>query len=99
MAQFKTKIILTLKTEGVTYLADEVLDIDEARAAEINKTLETAFPTLSPVLVPVDAEAKEPEEKKPTKDELKAELKELGVEYPAKATVAQLSELLETAKK
>ena len=104
MAQYQTKIILTLKSEGLTFLAGEVLDITDERAADINEQLESAFPTLSPVLVPLDKapeldENKTPDDKAPTREELKAELKALGVEYPSRATIAQLTELLEAAKK
>ena len=106
MAQYQTKIILTLKSEGLTFLAGEVLDITDERAADINEQLESAFPTLSPVLVPLDKaqddkapDDKAPDDKAPTRDELKAELKALGVEYPSRATIAQLTELLEAAKK
>ena len=96
MAQYQTKIILTLKSEGLTFLAGEVLDITDERAADINEQLDSAFPTLSPVLVPLD---NTPDDKAPTREELKAELKALGVEYPSRATIAQLTELLEAAKK
>ena len=113
MAQYQTKIILTLKSEGLTFLAGEVLDITDERAADINEQLESAFPTLSPVLVPLekapeldevktptnDPDDNTPDDKAPTRDELKAELKALGVEYPSRATIAQLTELLEVAKK
>ena len=118
MAQYQTKIILTLKSEGLTFLAGEVLDITDERAADINEQLESAFPTLSPVLVPLDKapeldenktpddktptndpDDNTPDDKAPTRDELKAELKALGVEYPSRATLAQLTELLEAAKK
>lgn len=101
MAQYQTKIILTLKSEGLTFLAGEVLDITDERAADINEQLESAFPTLSPVLVPLDKAQDDntPDDKAPTRDELKAELKALGVEYPSRATIAQLTELLEAAKK
>ena len=110
MAQYQTKIILTLKSEGLTFLAGEVLDITDERAADINEQLESAFPTLSPVLVPLDKtpDDKTPtndpddntsDDKAPTREELKAELKALGVEYPSRATLAQLTELLEAAKK
>ena len=104
MAQYQTKIILTLRSEGLTFLAGEVLDITDERAADINEQLESAFPTLSPVLVPLDKapeldENKTPDDKAPTREELKAELKALGVEYPSRATIAQLTELLEAAKK
>ena len=113
MAQYQTKIILTLKSEGLTFLAGEVLDITDERAADINEQLESAFPTLSPVLVPLekapeldevktptnDPDDNTPDDKAPTRDELKAELKALGVEYPSRATLAQLTELLEAAKK
>ena len=54
MAQYQTKIILTLKAEGQTFLSGEVLDITDERAADINEQLESAFPTLSPVLVPLE---------------------------------------------
>ena len=96
MSQYQTKIILTLKSEGQTFLAGEVLDITDERAADINEQLKSAFPTLSPVLVPLD---KEQDDKAPTREELKAELKALGVEYPSRANIAQLTELLEAAKK
>ena len=118
MAQYQTKIILTLKSEGLTFLAGEVLDITDERAADINEQLESAFPTLSPVLVPLDKapeldvnktpddktptndpDDNTPDDKAPTREELKAELKALGVEYPSRATLAQLTELLEAAKK
>ena len=101
MAQYQTKIILTLKSEGQTFLAGEVLDITDERAADINEQLESAFPTLSPVLVPLDKAQDDntPDDKAPTREELKAELKALGVEYPSRATIAQLTELLEAAKK
>ena len=104
MAKYQTKIILTLRSEGLTFLAGEVLDITDERAADINEQLESAFPTLSPVLVPLDKapeldENKTPDDKAPTREELKAELKALGVEYPSRATIAQLTELLEAAKK
>ena len=104
MAQYQTKIILTLRSEGQTFLAGEVLDITDERAADINEQLESAFPTLSPVLVPLDKapeldENKTPDDKAPTREELKAELKAMGVEYPSRATLAQLTELLEAAKK
>ena len=113
MAQYQTKIILTLKSEGLTFLAGEVLDITDERAADINEQLESAFPTLSPVLVPLDKapeldevntptndpDGNTPDDKAPTREELKAELKALGVEYPSRATIAQLTELLEAAKK
>ena len=113
MAQYQTKIILTLKSEGLTFLAGEVLDITDERAADINEQLESAFPTLSPVLVPLDKapeldevktqtndpDDNTPDDKAPTREELKAELKALGVEYPSRATIAQLTELLEVAKK
>lgn len=101
MAQYQTKIILTLRSEGQTFLAGEVLDITDERAADINEQLESAFPTLSPVLVPLDKAQDDntPDDKAPTRDELKAELKALGVEYPSRATIAQLTELLEAAKK
>ena len=99
MAQYQTKIILTLKSEGQTFLAGEVLDITDERAADINEQLESAFPTLSPVLVPLDKAPELDENKTPTREELKAELKALGVEYPSRATIAQLTELLEAAKK
>lgn len=101
MAQYQTKIILTLKSEGQTLLAGEVLDITDERAADINEQLESAFPTLSPVLVPLDKAQDDntPDDKAPTREELKAELKALGVEYPSRATIAQLTELLEAAKK
>lgn len=118
MAQYQTKIILTLKSEGLTFLAGEVLDITDERAADINEQLESAFPTLSPVLVPLDKapeldenktpddktptndpDDNTPDDKTPTREELKAELKALGVEYPSRATIAQLTELLEAAKK
>ena len=118
MAQYQTKIILTLKSEGLTFLAGEVLDITVERAADINEQLESAFPTLSPVLVPLDKapeldenktpddktptndpDDNTPDDKAPTREELKAELKALGVEYPSRATIAQLTELLEAAKK
>ena len=113
MAQYQTKIILTLKSEGQTFLAGEVLDITDERAADINEQLESAFPTLSPVLVPLDKapeldevktptndpDDNTPDDKAPTREELKAELKALGVEYPSRATIAQLTELLEVAKK
>ena len=109
MAQYQTKIILTLKSEGQTFLAGEVLDITDERAADINEQLTSAFPTLSPVLVPLDKaqddktpeldEDKTPDDKAPTREELKAELKALGVEYPSRATIAQLTELLEAANK
>lgn len=113
MAQYQTKIILTLKSEGQTFLAGEVLDVTDERAADINEQLESAFPTLSPVLVPLDKapeldevktptndpDDNTPDDKAPTRDELKAELKALGVEYPSRATIAQLTELLEVAKK
>ena len=113
MAQYQTKIILTLKSEGLTFLAGEVLDITDERAADINEQLESAFPTLSPVLVPLDKapeldevktptndpDDNTPDDKAPTRDELKAELKALGIEYPSRATIAQLTELLEVAKK
>ena len=99
MAQYQTKIILTLKSEGLTFLAGEVLDITDERAADINEQLESAFPTLSPVLVPLDKAPELDENKTPTREELKAELKALGVEYPSRATIAQLTELLEAAKK
>ena len=110
MAQYQTKIILTLKSEGLTFLAGEVLDITDERAADINEQLESAFPTLSPVLVPLDKTPDDktptndpddntPDDKAPTREELKAELKALGVEYPSRATIAQLTELLEAAKK
>ena len=101
MAQYQTKIILTLKSEGLTFLAGEVLDITDERAADINEQLDSAFPTLSPVLIPL-AKAQDdntPDDKAPTREELKAELKALGVEYPSRATIAQLTELLEAAKK
>ena len=109
MAQYQTKIILTLKSEGLTFLAGEVLDITDERAADINEQLESAFPTLSPVLVPLDKapeldedktpDDNTPDDKAPTREELKAELKALGVEYPSRAPIAQLTELLEAAKK
>ena len=118
MAQYQTKIILTLRSEGLTFLAGEVLDITDERAADINEQLESAFPTLSPVLVPLDKapeldenktpddktptndpDDNTPDDKAPTREELKAELKALGVEYPSRATIAQLTELLEAAKK
>ena len=113
MAKYQTKIILTLRSEGQTFLAGEVLDITDERAADINEQLESAFPTLSPVLVPLDKapeldevktptndpDDNTPDDKAPTRDELKAELKALGVEYPSRATIAQLTELLEVAKK
>ena len=113
MAKYQTKIILTLRSEGQTFLAGEVLDITDERAADINEQLESAFPTLSPVLVPLDKapeldevktptndpDDNTPDDKAPTRDELKAELKALGVEYPSRATIAQLTELLEAAKK
>lgn len=118
MAQYQTKIILTLKSEGLTFLAGEVLDITDERAADINEQLESAFPTLSPVLVPLnkapelddnktpedktptnEPDDNTPDDKAPTREELKAELKALGVEYPSRATIAQLTELLEAAKK
>ena len=118
MAKYQTKIILTLRSEGLTFLAGEVLDITDERAADINEQLESAFPTLSPVLVPLDKapeldenktpddktptndpDDNTPDDKAPTRDELKAELKALGVEYPSRATIAQLTELLEAAKK
>ena len=113
MAQYQTKIILTLRSEGQTFLAGEVLDITDERAADINEQLESAFPTLSPVLVPLekapeldevktptnDPDDNTPDDKAPTREELKAELKALGVEYPSRATIAQLTELLEVAKK
>ena len=109
MTQYQTKIILTLKSEGQTFLAGEVLDITDERAADINEQLTSAFPTLSPVLVPLDKaqddktpeldEDKTPDDKAPTREELKAELKALGVEYPSRATIAQLTELLEAANK
>ena len=113
MAQYQTKIILTLRSEGQTFLAGEVLDITDERAADINEQLESAFPTLSPVLVPLDKapeldevktptndpDDNTPDDKAPTREELKAELKALGVEYPSRATIAQLTELLEVAKK
>ena len=113
MAQYQTKIILTLKSEGQTFLAGEVLDITDERAADINEQLTSAFPTLSPVLVPLEQapvvdedntpanepDDNKPDDKVPSRDELKAELKALGVEYPSRATVAQLTELLEAAKK
>lgn len=101
MAQYQTKIILTLKSEGLTFLAGEVLDITDERAADINEQLESAFPTLSPVLVSLDKAQDDntPDDKAPTREELKAELKALGVEYPSRATIAQLTELLEAAKK
>ena len=99
MAQYQTKIILTLRSEGLTFLASEVLDITDERAADINEQLESAFPTLSPVLVPLDKAPELDENKTPTREELKAELKALGVEYPSRATLAQLTELLEAAKK
>ena len=109
MAQYQTKIILTLRSEGLTFLAGEVLDITDERAADINEQLESAFPTLSPVLVPLDKapeldedktpDDNTPDDKAPTREELKAELKALGVEYPSRATIAQLTELLEVAKK
>ena len=110
MAQYQTKIILTLRSEGQTFLAGEVLDITDERAADINEQLESAFPTLSPVLVPLDKTPDDktptndpddntPDDKAPTRDELKAELKALDVEYPSRATIAQLTELLEAAKK
>ena len=113
MTQYQTKIILTLKSEGQTFLAGEVLDITDERAADINEQLESAFPTFSPVLVPLDKtpeldedktptndpDDNTPDDKAPTREELKAELKALGVEYPARATIAQLTELLEAAKK
>ena len=113
MAQYQTKIILTLKSEGQTFLAGEVLDITDERATDINEQLESAFPTLSPVLVPLDKapeldevktptndpDDNTPDDKAPTREELKAELKALGVEYPSRATIAQLTELLEVAKK
>ena len=117
MAKYQTKIILTLRSEGQTFLAGEVLDITDERAADINEQLESAFPTLSPVLVPLDKapeldevktpddktptndpDDKTPDDKAPTREELKAELKALGVEYPSRATLAQLTELLEAAK-
>lgn len=100
MAKYQTKIILTLRSEGQTFLAGEVLDITDERAADINEQLESAFPTLSPVLVPLDKAQDDntPDDKAPTRDELKAELKALGVEYPSRATIAQLTELLEAAK-
>ena len=117
MAQYQTKIILTLKSEGLTFLAGEVLDITDERAADINEQLESAFPTLSPVLVPLnkapeldedktpddntptnDPDDNTPDDKAPTREELTAELKALGVEYPSRATIAQLTELLEAAK-
>lgn len=92
---------MTLRSEGQTFLAGEVLDITDERAADINEQLESAFPTLSPVLVPLDKAQDDntPDDKAPTRDELKAELKALGVEYPSRATIAQLTELLEAAKK
>lgn len=101
MAKYQTKIILTLRSEGQTFIAGEVLDITDERAADINEQLESAFPTLSPVLVPLDKAQDDntPDDKAPTRDELKAELKALGVEYPSRATIAQLTELLEAAKK
>ena len=113
MAQYQTKIILTLRSEGQTFLAGEVLDITDERAVDINEQLESAFPTLSPVLVPLDKapeldevktptndpDDNTPDDKAPTREELKAELKALGVEYPSRATIAQLTELLEVAKK
>ena len=109
MAKYQTKIILTLRSEGLTFLAGEVLDITDERAADINEQLESAFPTLSPVLVPLDKapeldenktpDDNTPDDKAPTREELKAELKALGVEYPSRATIAQLTELLEAAKK
>ena len=118
MAKYQTKIILTLRSEGQTFLAGEVLDITDERAADINEQLESAFPTLSPVLVPLDKvpeldevktpddkaptndpDDNTPDDKAPTRDELKAELEALGVEYPSRATIAQLTELLEAAKK
>ena len=109
MAKYQTKIILTLRSEGQTFLAGEVLDITDERATDINEQLESAFPTLSPVLVPLDKAPEKtptndpddntPDDKAPTRDELKAELKALGVEYPSRATIAQLTELLEVAKK
>lgn len=123
MAKYQTKIILTLRSEGLTFLAGEVLDITDERAADINEQLESAFPTLSPVLVPLnkaqddktpeldedktpddktptnDPDDNTPDDKTPTREELKAELKALGVEYPSRATIAQLTELLEAAKK
>ena len=104
---------MTLRSEGQTFLAGEVLDITDERAADINEQLESAFPTLSPVLVPLDKapeldevktptndpDDNTPDDKAPTREELKAELKALGVEYPSRATIAQLTELLEVAKK
>ena len=110
MAQYQTKIILILKAEGQTFLSGEVLDITDERAADINEQLESAFPTLSPVLVPLDKaqddktpanepDDNKPDDKVPSRDELKAELKALGIEYPSRATIAQLTELLEAAKK
>ncbi len=118
MAKYQTKIILTLRSEGQTFLTGEVLDITDERAADINEQLESAFPTLSPVLVPLykapeldenktpddktptnDPDDNTPDDKAPTRDELKAELKAMGVEYPSRATIAQLTELLEVAKK
>ena len=109
MAKYQTKIILTLRSEGLTFLDGEVLDITDERAADINEQLESAFPTLSPVLVPLDKapeldenktpDDNTPDDKAPTREELKAELKALGVEYPSRATIAQLTELLEAAKK
>lgn len=113
MAKYQTKIILTLRSDGQTFLAGEVLDITDERAADINEQLDSAFPTLSPVLVPLDKapeidedktttndpDDNTPDDKAPTREELKAELKALGVKYPSRATIAQLTELLEVAKK
>jgi sugar phosphate isomerase/epimerase len=45
-----------------------------------------------------DPDDNTPDDKAPTREELKAELKALGVEYPSRATIAQLTELLEAAR-
>ena len=105
MTAYKTKVIITLK-DGVTYMADDVIELENARAEAINNNLESAFPTLSPILVPANGAEVKVEDDTPgdidkngdgklTKEELKATLDAKGIEYPAKATNEQLKALLD----
>lgn len=53
MGLYETKVNMTLTRDKVDLLAGDTYELDDDRAAVINKELESAFPTLSPVLVPV----------------------------------------------
>lgn len=80
-----------------TYTSPKRVERDGRLVAFEGEVMTMADAEKRGLVAPVAANAKEAKPKGPTKDELAARLKELGVEFPAKASKAELESLLAAA--